>query len=309
MMWGEKRYNNADFYYKQKFGAKVAKITVDAGFSCPNRDGTISTTGCIFCSPEGSGDFCANRELSITDQVKVMQERIRQKWDNALLLPYFQAFTNTYGPLEKLRSLYYEALALNQVVGLSIATRPDCIDEKIADLLGTIAQSAYLQVELGLQTINDGTAERINRGYRLETFYKALELLQNRNIDITVHVIIGLPGETTEDSLKTVKALSYAGIQGIKLQNLFLLQNTPMTALYNSGELTFMSADEYIETLVKMITILPPHMVIHRITGDPPHDRLIAPRWCTNKKYVLNHVQRTLKQLDLYQGIYYCESL
>ncbi|MEG2290348.1 MAG: TIGR01212 family radical SAM protein [Clostridium sp.] len=298
-----KKYHSLNYFLREKFdGKKTFKISLDGGFSCPNRDGTISKGGCIFCSERGSGDFAGNRLLSITEQFRDIKEMMNKKWKDGKYIAYFQAYTNTYGPVEVLREKYDEALKEEDVVGLAIATRPDCINGDVLTLLEEYSKKVYTWVELGLQTSNDETASLINRGYKLDVFKKSVEELQKRNIDVVAHVIFGLPGETREDMLNTIKYISKLPIKGVKMHLLHVLKNTKLEELLEDGKLQLLEMDEYIDLITESITLLPEHMVIHRLTGDAPRDLLVGPMWSLKKWEVLNAIDNKLKEEDLYQG-------
>ncbi len=296
------RYLSVSDFYKGKFFHKIMKVTVDAGFSCPNRDGKLSYDGCIFCSEVGSGDFCIRNESSVSGQFYNYLQKYHSKWKDSKYIIYFQPFTNTYGEIDKLKKAYYEALSLDDVVGLSIATRPDCFDDKIFELLDDLNKRTYLQVELGLQTIHDETASIINRGYQLPVFESALSRLAGLGIDVVVHVIIGLPGENGEKILQTVKYLAALNVNGIKLQLLHVLKNTKLQKMYESGKIRLISKDEYIKIVAECISYLPENTVIHRITGDPPRALLVAPDWATDKWGIINGINSYMRSNDLYQG-------
>ncbi|MGK0465255.1 TIGR01212 family radical SAM protein [Clostridium sp.] len=300
--WGDKRYHSLNYFLREKFYGKVFKISIDAGFSCPNRDGTISSGGCLFCSERGSGDFAGNRDFSIKKQFEDIKDMMSKKWKTEKYIAYFQAYTNTYGSIEVLREKYEQAVSEKGVVALAIATRPDCLDKPVLDLIEEYSRKIYTWVELGLQTCNDETAKIINRGYKLWKFEEALNNLNERNIDVVVHTIFGLPGENAQDMLKTIDYVASKDIKGIKMHLLHLMENTPMTELYAKGELNFLEQDEYIETICAAITRLPNNMVIHRLTGDAPRELLIGPMWSLKKWEVLNGIDNKLKELDIYQG-------
>ncbi|MCB2298015.1 TIGR01212 family radical SAM protein [Clostridium tagluense] len=300
--WGDKKYHSLNYFLREKFGDKVFKVALDAGFSCPNRDGTISSGGCLFCSERGSGDFGGDRKFSITSQFEDIVNMMSKKWKTGRYIAYFQAYTNTYGSIEVLREKYEEAISQEGVVALAIATRPDCLDEDVLDLIEEYSHRVYTWVELGLQTSKDESAKIINRGYKLSKFEEALKGLNKRNIDVVVHTIFGLPGETQEDMLKTIDYVAHSDIKGIKMHLLYLVENTPMVELYNLGKLKFLEKDEYIDIIARSIAMLPPNMVIHRLTGDAPRDLLIGPMWSLKKWEVLNSIDNKLKELDLYQG-------
>lgn len=300
--WNGKRYHSLNYFLRNKFGEKVFKISLDGGFSCPNRDGKISSGGCLFCSERGSGDFAGDREFSITKQFIDIKEMMAHKWKSGKYIAYFQAYTNTYAPIEELREKYEEALKQESVVAMAIATRPDCLDDDVLDLLEEINNRVYLWIELGLQTCNDETAKLINRGYKLEVFEGAMRRLKERNIDVVVHDILGLPGETKEDMLKTINYIAHSGAKGIKLHLLHLMEHTPMVKLYKQGKLEFLSQEDYVELITKGITLIPKDMVVHRLTGDAPRNLLIGPMWSLKKWEVLNSIDKTMEENDLWQG-------
>jgi len=300
--WIDKRYHSLNYFLREKFGDKVFKIALDAGFSCPNRDGTISSGGCLFCSERGSGDFAGNRIFSITKQFEDIKIMMSKKWKSGKYIAYFQAYTNTYATIDVLRGKYEEAVSQEGVVALAIATRADCLDKKVLDLIEEYSHRVYTWVELGLQTCNDESAKVINRGYKLSRFEEALKDLNKRNIDVVVHTIFGLPGESKEDMLRTIDYVAHKDIKGIKMHLLHLIENTPMVELYKQEKLRFLQKDEYIDIICESIAMLPPNMVIHRLTGDAPRELLIGPMWSLKKWEVLNSIDNTLKELDLYQG-------
>ena len=300
--WNGKRFHNLNYFLRNKFGEKVFKISLDGGFSCPNRDGTISKGGCLFCSERGSGDFAGDRDFSISRQFNDIKTMMSKKWKSGKYIAYFQAYTNTYAPIDVLKQKYEEALKQEGVVALAIATRPDCLGDEVLDLLEEINKKFYVWVELGLQTCNDETARKINRGYKLEVFEDAIKRLKERNIDFVVHSIFGLPGETKEDMLKTVDYIAHSGAQGVKFHLLHLMKGTPLVKLYERGELEFLEEEDYIDLLCKSVEMLPQEMVIHRLTGDAPRDLLIGPMWSLKKWEILNAIDRTMEENDVYQG-------
>ncbi|MDO5038315.1 TIGR01212 family radical SAM protein [Clostridium sp.] len=300
--WNGKRYHSLNYFLRNKFNEKVFKISLDGGFSCPNRDGTISKGGCLFCSESGSGDYAGNRVLSIGKQFCDIKEMMNKKWKEGKYIAYFQAFTNTYAPVDELREKYKEAIKQEGVVALAIATRPDCLGEDVLDLLEEINKDVYVWVELGLQTVSDETARKINRGYKLDVYEDAIYRLKKRNIDFVTHCIFGLPGETKDDMLNTVKYISKTGSKGIKFHLLHLMKNTPMVKLYERGELEFLSQDDYIDLICKGISMIPEEMVVHRLTGDAPRDLLIGPMWSLKKWEVLNAIDKALVDNEIYQG-------
>ncbi|AGK99306.1 TIGR01212 family radical SAM protein [Clostridium pasteurianum] len=305
LKWDDKRYYSLNSFLKKKFGEKVFKISLDAGFSCPNRDGTISDIGCIFCSERGSGDFAGDRKFSIDKQFEDIKNMMNKKWKSGKYIAYFQAYTNTYGDINALRNKYDEALRQEGVVGLAIATRPDCLEDEVLKLLHEYNSRTYLWIELGLQTANNNTAKIINRGYNLNTFETALEKLRRRNINVVVHTIFGLPGENEGDMLNTIKYISNKDIQGIKMHLLHLMKHTPLVKLYEANKLNFMSKEEYVNIVCKAITMLREDIVIHRLTGDAPRNLLIEPQWSIKKWEVLNAINAKLKSEELYQGLYF----
>lgn len=300
--WNGKRYHSLNYFLRDRFKEKVFKISLDGGFSCPNRDGTISKGGCLFCSESGSGDYAGDRELSITKQFCDIKEMMNKKWKEGKYIAYFQAFTNTYAPVEELKRKYNEALKQEGVVAIAIATRPDCLQDEVLEFLEEINKKFYVWVELGLQTVSDETARKINRGYKLEVYEDAIRRLKERNIDFVTHCIFGLPGESKEDMLRSVDYIAHSGSKGIKFHLLHLMKHTPMVKLYERGELEFLSQDDYIDLICKSIAMLPEEMVVHRLTGDAPRDLLIGPMWSLKKWEVLNAIDKALVDNEIYQG-------
>lgn len=289
-------YYSLNQYLKDTFGCKVYKIALDGGFTCPNRDGTLGTRGCIFCSGKGSGDFAESRNLSITEQIEQGKKRMERKIRDGKYIAYFQAFTNTYGPIEKLRSQFTEAMNHPDVVVLSIATRPDCLGDEVLMLLKELNQKKPVWVELGLQTIHEKTATYIRRGYPLEIYDKAVNDLKAIGVEVITHVILGLPGESKEEMLQSVSYVGDSGVNGIKLQLLHVLKNTDLEKEYLDGHFSVLTLDEYIELIVESIARLPKDMVIHRMTGDGDKKTLIAPLWSGDKKKVLNSLNQAIRQ-------------
>ena len=304
-IWLDRPYYSLDAYCKNRYGSKVYKIALDAGLTCPNRDGTLGNRGCIFCSAGGSGDFAVKPMDSVAEQLKKGQEMFGKKKTGNLFIAYFQAYTNTYGKLDYLAEIYEEALKQPQIVGISIATRPDCLPEEVLDLLSNL-QKKYpkkdIWVELGLQTIHDSTAAYIRRGYKLEVFDTAVANLEKRGIPVVVHVILGLPGETTDMVLQTIQYLNKLPIFGIKLQLLHVLKDTDLADDYLAGKFETLSKESYMELLITCLKNLSPDIVIHRLTGDGPKDLLIAPTWSLYKRDFFNTLHRHLKQTGEYQG-------
>ena len=280
-------------YYKGKFGCKVYKLSLDGGFTCPNRDGTLGSRGCIFCT--GSGEFAEGGTEPVALQLERAKLRVNRKNKDGKYMAYFQAFTNTYAPVEHLRKLYYEAIAPEEIVGLSIGTRPDCLGEDVIALLSEINAIKPVSVELGLQTIHEKTARYIRRGYEAEVYFDAVKRLKASGIEVVTHIILGLPGETEEMMMQTTEAAVAAGTDGVKFHLLHVLQNTDLAMDYEAGKFRCMTLEEYGEILKKCIGVLPEHIVIHRITGDGAKKDLIAPLWSGDKKRVLNYLHRILE--------------
>lgn len=301
-MWGDKRYNSLNKFLRDKFGEKVFKISLDGGFTCPNRDGKVAKGGCTFCSSKGSGDYAGQRTLSIETQFDNVKEMMNKKWKEGKYIAYFQAYTNTYGPVVELRKKYEDAINKDGVVALAIGTRPDCINEEVLDLLEEMNKKVYTWVELGLQTIHDDTARNFNRGYDLAVFDKAMEGLKSRGIDTVVHCIFGLPGENKEQMLETVDYVARCGAQGIKLHLLHLMEGTRMVKDYEEGKLKFLTQEEYVDLICESISRIPQEMVVHRLTGDAPRQLLIGPMWSLKKWEVLNAIDKALEDNDIYQG-------
>ena len=300
--WGEKRYHSMDYDLKQTYGEKVYKITLNGGMTCPNRDGTIGTGGCIFCSAAGSGDFAGAAALSITEQLIQGKELLKKKRPVHAFIAYFQAFTNTYASAAYLEQIYTEAIQDSEVRILSIATRPDCLDSDVLDLLERMDHIKPVWVELGLQTIHPRTAAYIRRGYGLDVYERAVRELRKRNITVIPHTILGLPGESEEMMLQTIEYLNHMDIQGIKLQLLHILTGTKLAADYAAQPFWSPSMEEYIRLLGTCISVLRPDITIHRLTGDGPKELLIAPLWTSQKRTVLNRLHSYLKAEDIWQG-------
>lgn len=285
-------YYSFNQYLKDTFGCKVYKISINAGFTCPNRDGTLGTRGCIFCSKGGSGDFAESSTLSVTEQIESGKQRVSKKIKSGKYIAYFQAFTNTYAPIDVLAEKYCEAINHPDIVGISIATRPDCLGEEVLTLLSEINKIKPVFVELGLQTIHEKTAEYIRRGYPLSVYDNAIKALKKAGINTVVHLIIGLPNESREDMLKSVEYACKSGADGIKLQLLHILKGTDLADDYLSGKFETLSMEEYLSIIKDCVEIIPKNVVIHRLTGDGPKKDLIAPLWSADKKSVLNALNR-----------------
>ena len=296
------RYNHLNEYLKSKFGERTLKICIDAGFSCPNRDGTCGKGGCIFCGEKGSGEHL--KPLPIKEQVENFFNSYKADRANKFII-YFQNFTNTYGTIKELKNKYDSALIDKRIIGLQIATRPDCISEEIAKLISSYSNKYYVCVELGLQTSNDNTAKFINRGYFSREFTKAVSILRKYNIDIVTHIMIGLPNENIDDLKNSINFINKHDIQGIKIHSTYVIKNTKLADLYKENKYIPISLNEYLESAIYVITHINPNLIIHRISGDAPKDLLIAPEWNLHKKLVLNGIDRILKERNLYQGIYF----
>ena len=298
-----KPYRSLNEYYREIFGRKTAKISLDGGFTCPNRDGTCGTRGCLFCSAGGSGDFAENAALSITEQIEKGKAQTADKWKDPAYIAYFQAFTNTYAPVEELRRKYEEALSCEGIEGISIATRSDCLPDDVLDLLSELNQKTKLWVELGLQTADEDSAKFIRRGYPLSVFEKAVYDLAERDIPVIVHVILGLPGENRETILKTIDCVNRLPVQGIKLQLLHVLSDSDLAKLYEAGNYTPLTKEEYIALVGDCIAHLREDIVIHRLTGDGDKNTLLAPLWSLRKRDVLISLHKYLKENNIRQGM------
>lgn len=301
-----KRYHTLNYHLMKTFGEKVYKAVIDAGFTCPNIDGRVGYGGCAYCL-SGASEFTNDSAISITQQLRAEQERIAKKHKNPRLIAYFQAHTNTYAPVSVLKEKYSEALSFPNVVGLSIATRPDCIDEEIAKLLKELSDKTYLTVELGLQTIHDKT--EFNRGYNYDTFLAAYKMLKARGIRVCVHIINGLYGETKEDMLKTAKEIGKLKPDAVKIHLLHVLRGTAYERLYEQGKLIPMTKDAYIDVVCRQLEYLPPETVIERITGDGAKDTLIAPKWSLDKISVLGGIDKEMRARNTHQGIFLLDEM
>ncbi|WP_044642065.1 TIGR01212 family radical SAM protein [Risungbinella massiliensis] len=301
-LWNEKRYHTWNYHLRSVFSQKVFKVALDGGFSCPNRDGNITTGGCTFCSPRGSGDFAGRRRDDLVKQFHDIKTRMHQKWPEAQYLGYFQAFSNTYAPVEELRQMYEAILEQEGVVGLSIATRPDCLPDDVVEYLAELNQRTYLWVELGLQTIHEKTSDLINRAHDFQCFVDGVDKLRKHGINTCVHIIHGLPQETEQMMLETVEACAHMDIQGIKIHLLHLLKKTPMMKQFEEGLLEFLDRDQYVKLVCDSLEMLPPDVIIQRITGDGPPNLLVGPMWSTNKWDVLNGIDKEMKLRNSWQG-------
>lgn len=300
--WGEKRYYSLDYFLRQTYQTKMYKISLDGGMTCPNRDGALGHRGCIFCSAGGSGDFAADRSLSITEQIEQGKSQASLKYSGNSYIAYFQAYTNTYAPVPYLRKIFTEAVLHPDIRILDIATRPDCLGEDILELLVELNWQKPVWIELGLQTIHPQSADFIRRGYELPVFEQAVRRLRAAHIPVIVHTILGLPGENSEHMLATVRYLNTQDIQGVKLQLLHILKGTDLADYYRQRPFALPDMDEYFEIIGRCLCILRPDIVIHRLTGDGPKSLLIAPLWTSNKRQTLNRMQAYLKAHDIWQG-------
>lgn len=306
--WGERRYYALDYYLKETYHEKMYKLSLNGGCTCPNRDGTCGTKGCIFCSEGGSGDFAPEAGLSIKEQLAAGKGQVSQKYHGNSYIAYFQAFTNTYAPVSHLRAMFTEAIADPEVKILSIATRPDCLSPEVLALLAELNQQKPVWIELGLQTIHETTARFIRRGYELSVFEEAVRQLREINIAVIVHVILFLPGESEADMLKTITYLNTMPVQGIKLQLLHILENTDLADVYRKTPFPVPNMETYFRVLGKCICHLRPDIVIHRLTGDGPKSLLIAPLWTGNKRLVLNALRKYFCEENIWQGKKYITS-
>ena len=305
--WNGKPYHSFDYMLKERFSCKIYKTALNGGMTCPNRDGTLGERGCIFCSQGGSGDFAGDRRDSITEQINKQAEKLAQKRNASAFIAYFQAYTNTYAPVEYLRKIYTEAINHPQVAAVSIGTRPDCLGPDVLALLEELNQIKPVWIELGLQTIHERTAAYIRRGYPLSCFEEAVKALRQRDLEVIVHTILGLPGESRQDILETMEYLNHRDIQGIKLQLLHVLKGTDLALDYLEDRFSVYTMEEYLDVLIDCLEHLSPDIVIHRLTGDGPKDLLMAPVWSSKKRTVLNTLHHECKIRHAYQGRLYKE--
>lgn len=296
------RFYSLNRHYRERFGEKIYKLSLDGGFSCPNRDGTLGTGGCIFCSEGGSGDFAASRRLSVKEQLEEAKHIFSCKKVGNKYIAYFQAFTNTYGPLSYLEQIYQEAMEPEEIVGISIGTRPDCLSDEVISLLGRLNQIKPVYLELGLQTIHEDTARFIRRGYPLPVFDDAVMRAKRAGLNVVCHIILGLPGETKEMIFETISHLNHLPIDGIKIAMLHVLKGTDLAKVYKHTPFPVYEKDTYVDLVIDCLERLRKDIVIHRITGDGPKELLIAPLWSQNKRDVLNSIQKRLKERDTWQG-------
>lgn len=297
-----KRYQTYNYYLRHRFGQKVFKVPLNVDLGCPNRDGTKGVGGCIFCSAEKSGDFAGNPADDILTQFNEIKEKMHHKWHEGLYIPYFQAGSNTYADVETLRGMYETALGFENVAGLSIATRGDCIDKEIADLLSEISKKTYLTVELGLQSVHDSTAELCNRCHTYQDFLNGFELLKSRNINVCVHIINGLPFESRDMMIETAKTVGGLGIHSIKIHLLHIIKGTKLAKMYENGECSAMTMENYVDVVCQQLQVLPKDVIIQRVTGDGKKDDLIAPLWSLKKFCVMNEIDKKMARDNLWQG-------
>lgn len=305
MMWGDKPYHSLDYELKRQFGQKIYKVSLDGGMSCPNRDGTVGTGGCTFCSQGGSGEFAVGRTgyPDVWEQIEQAKTRVHRKISGeGKYIAYFQSYTNTYAPVDYLRTLFERAITHPDIVALSVGTRPDCLGDEVVALLKELNRQKPVWVELGLQTIHEKTAERIHRGYRLEVFEDAYRRLKEVGLTVVVHVILGLPGETKEEMLETVDYLGKIPVDGIKLQLLHILKGSQMAAEYEKNPFSLMELEEYLDLILTCVARLPQSVVIHRLSGDGAKALLIGPAWSANKKLVLNRMMQKFRENGIFQG-------
>ena len=303
--FGGKPYRSLDYHLKERYGEKIYKVSLNGRMTCPNRDGTLGSRGCIFCSEGGSGDFAGDKNLSITDQIEQQKQKIIRKFPAKRFIAYFQAYTNTYAPIDYLEQIFTEAIRHPDIAGLSIGTRPDCLPVETLSLLSRLNAVKPVTVELGLQTIHEKTAVLIRRGYPLSCFEDAITRLKASGLEVVVHTILGLPGESAEDIFATKRYLNGCGIQGIKLQLLHVLKNTDLADYYYKTGFPVFSENEYVDLVIRCLELLSPEITIHRLTGDGPCDLLIAPLWSRRKRAVLNHIHHELKLRGTWQGKLY----
>ena len=297
-----KRYHTLNYHYKEKYHDKVIKVSLNAGFTCPNIDGKVGYGGCIYCSKSGSGDFGGDISKSLSEQFDEIKDKLSKKWPRGKYIAYFQAHTNTYAPLSVLKEKYESVLKKDNVIGIAIATRPDAIEDEVLDYLEELNKNTDVTVELGLQTIHEDTAKLINRCHSLNQFEEMVKKLRERNIEVVVHIINGLPYETKEMMIETVKYLNHLDINGIKIHMLNIVKDTPLATLYQEKKFKVLSKEEYIDIVIQQLEYLRPEIVIHRITSDPDPENLIEPTWLIKKFCVLNDIDKEMKKRNTYQG-------
>ncbi len=296
------RYNSFHDYFYNKFNTKVLKLSIDAGFSCPNRDGTLGYEGCIYCSESGSGDFTFGHGNSVLTQMRKQRTMLEKKWPDGVNIAFFQSFTNTYADVETLRKLYYEALSFENTVGLAIATRGDCLSDEVMDLLSELNEKTFLWVEIGMQSVIQRTIEKINRGYNHEVLDDAINRLKDRNIKTLAHIIFGLPGEDRSDMMAGIEYVNEKQLFGVKIHSLYIQEDSGLSSIYKENLFELLTQQEYTELVIEAIAKLNPEIVVHRITGDPNREKLIEPKWTANKLSVLSGIEKALKDKNIYQG-------
>ncbi|WP_330665143.1 TIGR01212 family radical SAM protein [Tepidibacter sp.] len=305
MRWFDKRYHSLNFELRKIFNEKIFKLSLDGGFTCPNRDGKIGFNGCIFCSDSGSGEYASDRFLSIDKQIENQINLLNSKWPNGKYIAYFQNFTNTYADVDVLSKKYEAAINCDNVVGIAIATRPDCLDDTVIQLLSELSKKTYLWIELGLQTIHDESAEFLRRGYPFSLFEEKVIKLRSYNINVVTHLILGIPNETREMIFESISKISSMDIQGVKLHLLHVIKGTDLEKYYNSTKFALLEKEEYIHLICDILEKLNPNITIHRLTGDGSKDTLVGPWWSLDKRSVLNSIDKELSIRDSYQGKYY----
>jgi uncharacterized protein len=301
-MSGSLPYRDLNSYLRERFGTRVQKVTLDAGLTCPNRDGRVGVGGCLYCNARGSGTGALARGQSVTEQLKEGMARLARRYGASRFIAYFQSFSNTYAPLDTLQALYLEALAFPEVVGLSIGTRPDCLSPEILDLLAGLARERLLWLELGLQSAHDDTLKRINRGHDAACFAQAVEAAAVRGLEVVAHVVLGLPGEGLAEMAATARYLGNLPLQGVKIHLLYVVRGSGLEGLYRAGSYRPLEEEEYVGLVVDFLELLPRHLVIHRLTGDPHRGELVAPTWCLDKSKVLTDIREELARRGSRQG-------
>lgn len=296
------RFYKLNNFFKKYFKEKIYKVSLDGGFTCPNRDGKISKNGCLFCSDSGSGEFAGSRCKSIIEQINEQLTFMQNKIKDGKVIAYFQNFTNTYGDIKELRKKYYEALEHPKVIGIAIATRPDCLSLEVIELLSEINKKTFLWIELGLQTANDEIAKVINRGYKLECYLEATKKLREENIKFVTHIIVGLPNETKEDLYKTIQIINLVKAWGIKIHLLYILKNSKLLEYYKKYPFRIYTQDEYTDIVVELLERLDSNIIIHRLTGDAKKEDLFEPKWSSNKRGILNEIEKKLKIRNTFQS-------
>ena len=302
-----KRYHTLNYYFKQKYGHKVAKVIIDADFTCPNRDGTKGVGGCAFCSLKGSGDANVALHKSILEQYEANKAVMNRKWDNTYYIPYFQSFTNTYGPLHKIKAMIEPFLDMEEVCGIALGTRSDCLEDDVIDYLNSITAKKEIWIELGLQTSNDYTSNLMNCCHTFDDFKDAINRLSKTNIKVCVHIMNGLPYESEEDMLQTIKDINHLPFDAIKFHMLHVIKDTALAKLYEVEPFDILTKDEYIDIVIKQLELLKAEVIVERVTGDPIKDDLIAPDWTLNKTVVRNDIDKEMYRRDTYQGKYYAD--